>query len=211
MSRNRLLIGATGLIGGHCLRLLRSQGKPPKVLARRHPAEIPPGEIWCCEDHLDTTPEEVFAGIDRVICALGTTQKTAGSKAAFAEVDRDLVLTLAQKARHAGVRQWLQVSALGADAGSAVYYNRIKGEADAGLRALGFPRLDIIQPSLLLGERDERRPGEKLAQHLMPLLNPVLRGPLRKMRPVPASMVAARLIALSDETDAGTFVHVMEP
>lgn len=211
MSRNRLLIGATGLIGSHCLDQLRSCNQPPKVLARRHSGDTFEGETWVCEADLAATPESTFEGIDSVICALGTTQKTAGSKAAFAAVDRDLVLALAQKARNSGVRHWLQVSALGADSGSGVFYNRIKGEADAGLRALGFTRLDIIQPSLLLGERSESRPGEKLAQNLMPLLNPLLRGPLRKMRPVPAAIVAEKLITLTSQTDAGTFVHVMEP
>lgn len=211
MSRNRLLVGATGLIGSHCLQQLSSRGEAPKVLARRRPADFAGEENWHCETDLLATPESVFTGVDSVICALGTTQKTAGSRAAFAAVDRDLVLALAQKARAAGVRQWLQVSALGADANASVFYNRVKGEADAGLRALGFSRLDIIQPSLLLGERSEKRPGEKIAQHLMPLLNPLLRGPLRKMRPVPAEQVAEKMIALSQETDAGTFVHVMEP
>lgn len=211
MSKNRLLIGATGLIGSHCLALVRQREQPPKVLARRLSRGIPEGEKWVCESDLSAVPETAFAGVDSVLCALGTTQKTAGSREAFAAVDRDLVLALAQKARAAGVRQWVQVSALGADAHSSVFYNRIKGEADTGLRALGFSRLDIIQPSLLLGERSEQRPGEKLAQKLMPLLNPVLRGPLRKMRPVPAAMVAEKMIALTSETDAGTFVHVMEP
>ncbi len=211
MSKNRLLIGATGLIGSHCLALLREREQPPKVLSRRRSPGIPTGEEWVCEADLSAVPESVFSGVDSVLCALGTTQKAAGSREAFAAVDRDLVLALAQKARNAGVRQWVQVSALGADAQSAVFYNRIKGEADAGLRALGFPRVDIVQPSLLLGDRTEHRAGEKLAQQLMPLLNPLLRGPLRKMRPVPAGMVADKMIALTAQTDAGTFVHVMEP
>lgn len=211
MSKNRLLLGATGLIGGHCLAQLQAENDTPKVLSRRRPEALRDMSAWIEQHDMNKTPEAVFGGINCVICALGTTQKTAGSKSAFAAIDRDLVLNLASKARAAGVTHWLQVSALGADAKSRIFYNRIKGEADAGLKALGFERLDIVQPSLLLGERSENRPGEKISQKLMPLMNPLLRGPLRKMRPVPAQMVAVRLITLSNENATGHFVHVMEP
>lgn len=211
MSKNRLLIGATGLIGGLCLQQLQQRGETPLVLARRCPKNLQDKQYWRQQSDLNATPDSVFAGVDTVICTLGTTQKAAGSKAAFAAVDRDLVLSLATKAHDAGVKHWLQVSALGANANSLIFYNRIKGEADARLQALGFKRLDIVQPSLLLGERTEDRPGEKISQQLMPLLNPLLRGPLRKMRPVPADMVAARLIELSNNGTPGVFVHAMEP
>ena len=210
MSKNRLLIGATGLVG----RALRQQfdacGAPLRVLARR--ADNPlPQESWTCVDNLAQAPDALFDDLDSVICALGTTRKQAGSREAFAAVDRDLVLTLARRARAAGATQWLQVSALGARPEAFAAYSRVKGEADAGLEALRFPRLDIVQPSLLLGPRDERRPGEALAQRLMPLLHPLLRGPLRPYRAVRAEEVAARLLALSEAEAPGTYRHLMRP
>ena len=206
MSKNRLLIGATGLVGHACLEQCRKQGQAPRVLARRRAEGAPAGEDWQLGPDLAALPQ-AFDAVDCVLCALGTTQKTAGSKAAFAAIDRDLVLQLAAQARAAGVEHWIQVSALGASLKSPSFYSRTKAEADAGLKALGFRRLDILHPSLLLGERQEHRPGEALGQKLAPALNPLLRGRLRRYRAIRAEDVAARMLVLSEQTASGVFHH----
>ncbi len=137
--------------------------------------------------------------LDVAVCALGTTLAAAGSREAFRAVDFDAVLAVARSARAAGASRFGLVSALGADARSGVFYNRIKGEAEAAVEALGFKHLVIAQPSLLLGDRDAlgqaRRPGEHWAQRLAPWIGPAV--PLR-WRPIPASTVAHALwLALS--------------
>ena len=215
-SANLLLAGATGLIGGLTLpALLESTGREHcqiyaptrRALAtahpRLHPIEVDPG-----------TPagqaqiERVLVGqsvrLDGFICAIGSTLKAAGSQAAFAVIDRDLVLSLAAIARRHGARQAIVVSSVGAALASPSFYLRVKGEMEAGIEKLGFERVDFLQPGLLLGERTgAARPGERIAQILNPLLNPVLLGSLRRYRAIRAEMVAAALVALAGRAGSG--------
>ena len=132
--------------------------------------------------------------IDAAFCALGTTIKVAGSQAAFRAVDHDAVLAFAAAARSAGATRFGLVSALGADARSAVFYNRVKGEVEATLRAQGWPRLVIARPSLLLGDRaalgQPERPGERWGQRLMPAIGGLVQG---RWRPITAVVVARAL------------------
>ena len=132
--------------------------------------------------------------VDDVYCCLGTTMRKAGSRDAFRRVDLDLPLALARVARAYGARQFLFVSSLGADVRSRSFYLRVKGEAEARLADIGLETLLVFRPSLLLGDREEWRPGERVMQALMRVLDPVLRGPLRRYRAVPAASVAAAMV-----------------
>ena len=114
---------------------------------------------------------------DHAICTLGTTIKAAGSRAAFKAVDKTAVLAFAEASRQAGVSHFLIVTAVGADPKSSVFYSRVKGEAEAGLAAMGFRRLDILRPGLLLGERTETRRVEQLLQRLAPVTDHLMPGP----------------------------------
>ena len=101
----------------------------------------------------------------------------------------------------AGVKKFILVSALGADAGSKIFYNRVKGQTEEDLKKIGFSNLVIFQPSLLLGYRAERRPAEKVAQVLSKFVGMFLVGPLAKVRPVDARSVAQKMktVALADQ------------
>lgn len=207
MSNNRLYIGATGLIGQCFLDENAHINRNLSILARRQPESRPKLEQWHCAADLRVIAAEALAGIHTVFCSLGTTRANAGSKAAFAAIDRELTLDLAHAAKAAGVQHWIQVSALGANPRSVVYYNRIKGEVDSALAGLGFARVDILHPSLLLGPRQERRPAEALSQRLMPLLHPLLQGPLRPYRATPAMAVAQKMLSLEGSSEPGVFHH----
>lgn len=140
--------------------------------------------------------------VDQVICALGTTIKAVGgSRERFRAVDHDLPLSAARIALTQGARHFLVVSALGADARSRVFYNRVKGELEDALRALGYPSLTIVRPSLLLGGRAEFRFGEEIAKRLAWLVPP-------RLRPVQARSVAAALVRAATANAPG--VHVVE-
>ena len=140
--------------------------------------------------------------------AIGTTMRQAGSKAAFRAVDHDAVTDFASAARRAGARRMAIVSSVGADAASRNFYLRVKGEAEAALRALGFERLDIMRPGLLRGPRDgPPRTGERLALLLSPVSDLILRGPLDRYAAIDAAVVADAMVASLDQTGAGTFVH----
>lgn len=181
-----LLAGATGLVGSRVLALL-----PDAVPVGRRPTGRG-GEVVADFAALPPLPPATVA-----ICALGTTIRTAGSQAAFRAVDFDAVLAFARGARAAGVVHFILVTAVGADAGSQVFYSRVKGEVQDAVAALGFARLDLIQPGLILGPRADRRPVEALLQQVTPWLNRLLVGGLDKYGAIDAGVVAAAIAALS--------------
>jgi uncharacterized protein YbjT (DUF2867 family) len=132
---------------------------------------------------------------DDVYIALGTTIKQAGSQAAFRAVDVDAVLACARAARAAGATRLALVSALGADAGSRVFYNRVKGEVEAAVAALGFDAVVIAQPSLLLGDRAALGQPARLGEQLgIRLLTPFLGLIPATARPIRADVVARALV-----------------
>jgi len=201
--RSALIAGATGLVGRSLVSLLEANAAYARVhvLVRRAVAgiEANPKLQFHVVDFARLGPS--FPQVDDVYIALGTTIKVAGSEAAFRHVDFDYVLNTARSARDAGARRLAIVSALGADAGSRVFYNRVKGEMQDAVAQLGYESLVIAQPSLLIGDRaslgQPTRRGEVLATRLFgPVMNLVPRG----IRPIEASAVASALV---DATLAG--------
>ncbi len=210
-TRSALIAGATGLVGGRCLDLLLadeayhavvSLGRRP--LPRAHPKLTHHVVDF---EHLDAHAG-VIEGQD-VFCCLGTTMRKAGSKEAFRRVDYDHPLALARQALERGAKQCLLVSALGASPRSPFFYNRVKGEVEQAVSALPFVGVYLFRPSLLTGERQEDRPGERRAEAVTNALSFLLRGPLRKYRPTPARVVAAAMIAAAKARPGG--VRVYEP
>lgn len=203
--RRALVVGATGLVGREIVALLAEDAGVSEVVALVRRPSAPPltdrrvREVAVDFDALDRDPS-LFA-VDQVFCALGTTIKKAGSQAAFRRVDFEYPLQVAQLARAAGARHLLLVSALGADAGSSVFYNRVKGELEEAIRALGFPSLTIARPSLLEGDRTEVRPGEIIGANLAFFVP-------GRWKPVHVRQVARALVHASAEDLAGT--RVME-
>lgn len=208
--RTALVLGATGLVGGHLLDLLLDDPAYASVLVLgRRP--VPREHPRLRQETVDFDRLRDFADRVRardVFCALGTTIRAAGSREAFRRVDLDYPRTLAEAAARNGAERFLLVSALGADARSSMFYNRVKGEAEDAVRTLPFQEVVILRPSLLLGARAEHRPGEALAQRLMPRLSPLLLGPLRKYRPIEARTVARAMVRLAGEGGRG--VRVVE-
>ncbi len=191
-----LLAGATGLVGSRVLALL-----PNAIAVVRRPS----GRVG--ELVVDFAALPPLPPADVAICALGTTIRAAGSQAAFRAVDHDAVLAFARAAQVAGVKRFVVVTAVGADAGSSVFYSRVKGEVEAALTAMGFARLDLVQPGLIIGPRPERRPVEGFLQVVTPLLGPLLVGGLAKYGSVPAEVIAAAIAALSERVEPGRYVH----
>lgn len=195
--RTALLAGATGLIGRELLArlLVHPDYGRVHVLLRRAAPEIQTHPRLALQvvdyGHLPPLPP-----IDDAYVALGTTIKAAGSQEAFRRVDHDHVVAVAKAAKAAGARRLAIVSALGADAGSRVFYNRVKGQMQADVAALGFPQVVFAQPSLLIGDRvalgQPARAGEVWAARL---LAPVMKLVPKGVRPIAAKDVAAALIA----------------
>jgi uncharacterized protein YbjT (DUF2867 family) len=195
-SRIVLLAGASGLTGGYALEALLAAPDVSRVLAvsrrplgREHPRLA--NRIVQFE-RLEAQLQGISC--DAALCCLGTTQRKAGSQQAFRAVDVDCVLAFARAARAAGARRFAVISSVGAQRASRNFYLRTKAEMEAGVEALGFESLDILQPSLLLSWRSEMRPLELLAAACMPLLNPLLRGRYLPYRAISARTVAAALV-----------------
>ena len=213
-----LLAGATGMIGGEVLRRLgRAHRTPVLVVARRRPDDAPPDAKVLLGELGD--PAQDTALLERVraathgrtlgsfISCLGTTIKVAGSQAAFEAVDRGLVVRLASLARDLGASHAIVVSSVGAAADSGNFYLSVKGRMEREVAGLGFARVDLLRPGLLLGDRAEHRAGEALARGLAPVFNPVLLGPLRRYRAISAAEVAAAIVALLGAPPPGVFGH----
>lgn len=196
--RTALIAGATGLVGAALLRLLLASSRYRRlhVLLRRGAGGIdadPKLKLRIVDfGRLPAT----LPRADDVFIALGTTIKVAGSEAAFRRVDFDFVVNVARAARAAGATRLAVVSALGADAQSRVFYNRVKGEMEAAVAQLGYPSIVIAQPSLLLGDRavlgQPARAGEAWAARL---LGPVRWIVPKGVRPIHADAVASALLA----------------
>jgi uncharacterized protein YbjT (DUF2867 family) len=195
-----LLAGATGLVGRECLRLMLDDPSFTRivVIARRpHGDDISSRRLdWRVVDFTGLDAHHSLFKVDDVICALGTTMKQAGSKARFREVDHGYALAMARLGVAAGASQYLLVSALGADATSRFFYNRVKGETERDIRALPYQSVTIVRPSMLLGNRAEFRLGERIAQRLGFLMPGGL-------KPIHASSVASALVASAKDKRPG--------
>lgn len=200
--KRAIVVGGTGLVGGHVLDQLSERRIPTVALARRAGPPRPAIE-WRVADLLKVTAADVPAGTDAAFCALGTTIKQAGSQDAFRAVDHGMVLSFAKACRDAGVPQLHVVSAMGAKARSSIFYSRVKGEVEEELKALGFRTLVLYRPSLILGQRAARRPGEGLATAVMRPLAPLLPGDLK---PIQASTIARAMVLGARASPDGTTI-----
>ena len=158
-----LLAGATGLTGELLLDRLLNEPTVERVLA---PSRKPLADHPHLENPVGDPAvflHQLSGPVDVAFCCLGTTIKQAGSEEAFRAVDHDMVVAFAKRAREMGARHLIVISAIGADPESSIFYNRVKGEMEQSLRAQDWPQLTIARPSLLIGERLEERPAEKIA------------------------------------------------
>ena len=184
-----LITGATGLVGGHLLRmLLNAPGVKSVAAPTRRPLADISGVFNPHDPQLTDALAQVVDPIDIVFCCLGTTRREAGSKEAFVHADYTLVIDTALVGKKLGAQHMLVVSAMGANAHSPFFYNRVKGEMEEALIAQQWPRLTIARPSMLIGEREKKRAGETL---FAPICN-LLPGNLKSIE---ARDVASALLA----------------
>lgn len=198
-----LVAGATGLVGREILARLLADKSYSAVhcVGRRQPEVVHPRLV----SHLTGNFAQFEAPpVDEVFIALGTTIKVAGSQQAFRAVDFDAVLAVAKSAHAAGARRLGIVSAMGADAKSSVFYNRVKGEMESAVSRLGYDSVVLARPSLLSGDRSTlgqaSRSAEKFAATTMRLLRPLTPA---NYRAIAAADVAAALVSAVQSTPSG--------
>lgn len=210
LERKAMVIGATGLVGELLVHHLleHSAYSQVRVLVRR-PLELQHPKL---EQHVVNWEQlesqgELFDGINDLYCCLGTTIKKAGSQENFRQVDYHYPVRAAMLAKQHGVPQMLVISSMGASAGSRVFYSRTKGEMEDALSVIGFQSLHIFRPSLILGDRNEKRLGEQMAAHAMKLLDRWMKGRADKYRAVHAATIAQAMTNIALVQAIGNHVY----
>jgi uncharacterized protein YbjT (DUF2867 family) len=209
-SKTALIAGASGLVGRQCLaRLLADPIYGQVVALVRRPLPITDAKLTQQVTDFDRLGAEGarFPASDDVFCCLGTTMKQAGSREAFRRVDFTYIVSLAARAVQYGARQFLLVSALGANPHSQIFYNRVKGETEAAVARLPFAGRQIFRPSILMGERAEHRPAERAGAAILQALARAMLGPLRRFRPVGADTVARALVEVARRGPPGVNIY----
>jgi uncharacterized protein YbjT (DUF2867 family) len=209
-NKTALVLGATGLIGAELVKILTENGHYQKVhfLVRR-PIEV---ESEVCEVHVVDFDElhkyHALFQVTDVFCCLGTTIKVAKTKEAFRKVDYEYPIEAAKLANENGAEKYLIVSSMGADTKSLFFYSRVKGDVEETLNSLNLSSLHIFRPSLLLGDREEFRIGEKLAEKASGILNKLMIGPLRPFRGIQARKVAAAMAVVAQSDKKGKHIYL---
>jgi uncharacterized protein YbjT (DUF2867 family) len=203
-----LLLGSTGLVGGHVLRLALEDMRIGRIIAPTRRPLAPAARLENPVIDFSHLPaDEAWWTADAVVCALGATIRAAGSQEAFVKVDRDYVMTIAQLTRLRGARAFALTSAVGANPRSRIFYNRVKGEVEAAVEACGFPSLTIVRPGFIGGDRRERRPLEHAAVQVVRALGPLLP---RRWRVNPAEHIARALLDAVVRAEIGRRVVTSE-
>lgn len=196
-SGTAIVIGATGLVGSSLVQLLLEDDRflAVKVLVRRS-TEIRHLKL---QEHIINFDhpaqwKHLVKG-DVLFSALGTTLKSAGSKEAQYKIDHTYQFNVAKAASENSVPVYVLVSAAMANEHSKIFYTRMKGELERDIRNLPFDYIHIIQPGMLVGNRKENRPFEKMGTPVLQFLNKL--GIAKKQKPIHVSIVAQAMINVS--------------
>ena len=193
-----LLFGSSGLVGGHLLNQLIKDSKYSKIkLFVRTDPEISDPKVEIVKTNFNNLQnhKEDIKGDDCFFC-IGTTKKNASNKGEYRRIELDMPKEIAQIAKSNSVNSFIFVSALYANPKSSGDYVRFKGLVEEELKRLSFTKLGIMRPSFLMGNRQEKRVGEKIGIFVFKILSPLLLGSLKKMRPIHSETVATAMITV---------------
>ncbi len=213
MHKTALIVGASGLVGSHCLEELISSKEYTTVhifvrkkLEKDFPTKVQQHIINF--DELDTL--KIDFKLDTIFCCLGTTIKKAGSQEAFEKVDYTYVLETAKFGLRHDATQFLVVTAIGSDSKSRFFYNRVKGKVEEDLKQLNYPSLIIFRPSMLGGKREEFRLGEQIGTWIMRLFQPLFIGKLKRYAIISGEKVAKSMFKHSINPMQGVVIVASE-
>ena len=206
--RTALLFGSSGLVGGHLLNQLIKDTNYSKIkLFVRSDPQINDGKVEIIKTNFNSLEnlKEDIKGDDCFFC-IGTTKKNSPNKDDYRRVELDVPKEIAQIAKSNLVKSFIFVSALYANPKSSGDYVRFKGLVEEELKELNFPKLGIMRPSFLIGNRKEKRTSETIGIFVFNLISPLLLGPLKKMKPIHSETVArAMIIIIQNDIQKTTF------
>lgn len=194
--KNAILFGASGFIGSYLLAdlLASSNYAQVTVVVRRELPVSHPKLKMLTGDYSTLRQLEPELAADDIFIALGTTRNNTPDQRKYYEVDHDYPVLAAKLAKEHGAKSVFIVSSVGADAGSSTFYIRTKGETERDILALNMERTAIFRPSMLMGERKEKRVLEKIFIAVFSVLNPLLVGGLKKFRGIQGAEVARAMV-----------------
>ncbi len=207
--KSALIIGASGLVGGHCLEMLLQQEIYGKVIALvRHPLErVHPKLIQHVIDFekLEQYQEQIKG--DDIYCCIGTTIQKSPNQKEYFKIDYHYPYEIGKIALANGAEQYSLISAISANSKAIFFYSRVKGQLEEAICQLNFKSVYILRPSYLIGKRKEFRSIEKLGAFVLKVLSPLLQGPLKKYRAIEAKMVAKAMVQLSMQHTPGIHIY----
>lgn len=201
--KTALIVGATGLVGGYCLKEILKSDHYEKVISvgRRQISQSHPKLeqlIMSFDENMNFTK---IKKIDDVFCCLGTTINKAGSKSGFRTVDFEYPVLVARLAKDKMASQYLLISSLGANPDSLIFYSKTKGETEQAIKESGIEKIKIFRPSLLQGERLETRTGEDIYLGVSKLMPFLFWGPFSAYKPVLAQDVARVMVHQANQNN----------
>ena len=199
--KTALVFGSSGLVGGHLVNelILNSNYSKIKIFVRSKIELINP-KIEIIETDFNDLEKHRndITGEDCFFC-IGTTRKNSPNKNEYERIELNIPIQIAQIAKSNSIKSFFFVSSGYADPKSSGDYLKFKGLVEQEIKNQNFDKIGIMRPSFLLGNRKEKRIGEKFGIVLFKLFTPILVGPLRKMRPIRAEIVAKAMVKLANE------------
>ncbi|MDV6169590.1 NAD(P)H-binding protein [Flavobacterium sp. DG1-102-2] len=208
MSKSAILLGASGAVGSEVLKLLLADTRYDTIkLFSRSKSDVSNPKL---EEHVIdlfrlSDYKAVFTA-DEVYCCIGTTKAQTPDKDTYYKIDYGIPVVAAQLAKENGIKTYIVISAIGADAESGIFYNRTKGEMQDAVLNENLPKTHILQPSLIVAKRKDKRIMEKAAQGFMWLLNPLLFGNAAKYKSISADSIAKAMLWLANNSYQNTIV-----
>ena len=200
MKKTAIIIGATGLVGSHLLKLLIEDERYEtiKLFSRSKIENVPSKVKQFIGDILDLDQFSTDFTGDDVFCCIGATAKKTPDKTLYRKIDHGIPVAAAKLAKANAINTFLVISAIGADKNSNVFYTKTKGEMEQGVLQQNLKKTYILRPAIIGGERDENRTLEKMGLVVFKLIQPVLVGKLKKYRIVNAETIAQAMLHLAN-------------
>jgi uncharacterized protein YbjT (DUF2867 family) len=200
MKKTAIILGATGLTGSILLKKLMNDQRYEtiKLFSRKKIEGLPKKVAQYIGNVLTLQNFKEEFKADEVFCCIGTTAKKTPNKETYKKIDFGIPVTAAKLSKENNINTFLVISALGANEKSAVFYNKTKGQMQQEVLKQNIPNTFILQPSIIDGNRNETRIGEKIGLIIFKLIQPLFIGPLKKYKVIKAEEIAQAMLNLAN-------------